>query len=98
MSGAGSNNGDALGPLTRLHYFDGKLLRARDLELEQSYLRSLVALSNQAGGAGVVHGYDARLVSSNRLSLGAGLAIDARGRLLLSSQQQVLSIPMLIQA
>src|SRR6185295_6765185 len=51
-----------------------------------------------AGGAGVVHGYDARLVSSDRLSLGPGLAIDTRGRLLLSSQVQVLSIPMLIQA
>jgi len=40
-------------PLTRLNYFDGKFLRSTDLELEQRYLRSIVELSNQAGGSGV---------------------------------------------
>ena len=40
--------------LTRLNYFDGKFLRASDLQLEQLYLRMLVEVSNLGGGAGVV--------------------------------------------
>lgn len=69
--------------LTRLNYFDGKFLRADDLRAEQDYLRSLVQLSNQAGGAGVVHGFDASLGATGTLELGPGLAIDRAGRVLL---------------
>lgn len=68
--------------LTRLNYFDGKFLRAEDLSAEQSYLRSLVQLSNQAGGAGVVHGFDTRLGAGGALELGPGLGIDRAGRVL----------------
>ena len=70
-------------PLTRLHFYDGKFLRAADLELEQRYLQALVRLSNQAGGAGVVHGYSATLGSGDTLEIGEGLAIDPQGRVLL---------------
>lgn len=65
-------------PLARLNYYDGKFLRAADMELEQRYLMSLVALSNQGLGSGVVHGYGTR-VSGEFLELDPGLAIDPQG-------------------
>src|SRR4051812_18242652 len=70
-------------PLTRLHYFDGKFLKAADLDKEQTYLRRLVELSNQAGGSGVAHGYNLSLAGGDALNLGPGLAIDPEGRVLL---------------
>lgn len=69
-------------PLKRLHYFDGKFLRAEDLTVEQQYMRALVHLSNQAGGTGVVHGLDTTL-SGDDLRIGPGMAIDPAGRILL---------------
>ena len=45
-------------PLTCLNYYDGKFLRADDLDVEQAYFRNLAWLSNVAGGSGVVYGYD----------------------------------------
>jgi hypothetical protein len=68
--------------LTRLNYFDGKFLRADDLVLEQNAQRSLIHLSNQAGGAGVVRGFDLSAASNTMLGLSAGLAIDPGGRVL----------------
>jgi len=83
----GQNNGitviPASTPLARLNYFDGKFLRADDLNKEQRYLRSLVELSNQAGGHGVVHGNDVTEAGAGRLTIGPGLAIDPAGRVLL---------------
>ena len=70
-------------PLTRLHYFDGKYLRAEHLTREQDYLRTLVHLANLAGGAGVVHGYDTVLLTGTAVQLGPGLAMDPQGRPLL---------------
>ena len=70
-------------PLTRLHYFDGKYLRAEHLTREQDYLRTLVHLANLAGGTGVVHGYDTVLLTGTALQLGPGLAMDPQGRPLL---------------
>lgn len=78
-------------PLIRLHYYDGKFLRAADLDLEQRYLRTLAHLSNQAGGAGVVHGYSASIDSDDTLLVGEGLAIDFQGRVLLL--QSAASVP-----
>jgi hypothetical protein len=69
-------------PLRRLNYFDGKFLRATDLQLEQRAMLNQVRLSNQAGGSGVVHGYNCSLISGDRLRVGRGLAIDPQGRLL----------------
>lgn len=70
-------------PLTRLNYFDGKFLRADDLRAEQEYLRRLVELSNQSGGAGIAYGFDTTLGSGDSIAVGPGLAIDGRGRVLL---------------
>jgi hypothetical protein len=83
-------------PLTRLNYFDGKFLRAADLQTEQAYLRTLVELSNQAGGPGVAHGFSASLASGTEILLDAGLAIDPTGRVLLLTGSQTVSIPDLL--
>ena len=83
-------------PLTRLNYFDGKFLRANDLKAEQNYLRHLVRLSNQAGGSGVVHGFDLTLGGSDTLELGPGLAINPDGRVLLLPQGLSINIQELI--
>lgn len=69
-------------PLVRLNYFDGKFLRADDLQLEQRAHRSLVHLSNHSGGPGVVHGFDLSAASAGMLVLTEGLAIDPAGRVL----------------
>lgn len=70
--------------LTRLHYFDGKFLRADDLSLEQMYVRALVHLSNQAGGSGVVHGLDTTLGDNgDEIVIGQGMAIDPAGQIVL---------------
>ncbi|HEV2736314.1 MAG TPA: hypothetical protein VGV85_15830, partial [Longimicrobiaceae bacterium] len=98
---AGTGTGVTLIPsptqLTRLNYFDGKFLRAEDLSAEQGYLRSLVQLSNQAGGAGVVHGFDTRLGATGALELGPGLAIDRAGRVLLLPHPTSVGVAELIE-
>ena len=71
-------------PLTRLHYFDGKFLRADAFALEQDYHRMATRLANLAGGWGVVHGLGISL-SGNQLGVGAGLAITAAGNFVLAS-------------
>jgi hypothetical protein len=83
-------------PLTRLNYFDGKFLRAADLEAEQNYLRQLVALSNQAGGAGLVRGFDC-LLAGDKLEVGEGLAVDPAGRVLLLPQKVSVGIAELLE-
>jgi hypothetical protein len=97
----GAPNGEALvsygTPLTRLNYFDGKFLRADDLNREQGYQRALVQLSNQAGGAGVVHGYTAELNAQGRVVIGPGLAIDPSGRVLLLEHQATIDVGELIE-
>jgi hypothetical protein len=85
-------------PLSRLNYFDGKFLKAADLELEQRYLRDLVALSNQGLGAGVVYGFDTTLEGGDRLKLGPGLAVDPAGNVLYLPQAAQLSIAAVIAA
>src|SRR2546422_11533312 len=70
-------------PLKRLNYYDGKFLRASDFNVEQNYLRRLVALSNQGLGAGVVYGYDVTLGGGDTVEIGPGLAIDPSGNVLL---------------
>jgi hypothetical protein len=70
-------------PLKRLNYFDGKFLRAADFDVEQGYLRQLVALSNQGLGPGVVYGYNTTQGSGDTVQIGPGLAIDPYGKVLL---------------
>jgi hypothetical protein len=84
-------------PLTRLNYFDGKFLRASDLKAEQDYLRQLVRQSNQAGDAGVAFGYDVTLGVGDTLEIGAGLAIDPQGRVLLLPRETTINIQELIE-
>jgi len=84
-------------PLKRLNYFDGKFLRAPDLQLEQQGLLNQIRMSNQAGGSGVVHGYNVGLKSGDRLAIGAGFAIDPQGRVLYLPEEITVSIGELIE-
>ena len=84
-------------PLTRLNYFDGKFLRASDLKAEQNYLRQLVQQSNQAGGVGIANGFDVTLGTGDALEIGAGLAIDPAGRVLLLPQSHTINLQELIE-
>ncbi len=85
-------------PLRRLNYFDGKFLRADDFDVEQRYLRQLVALSNQGLGAGVVYGYDTSLGKGDTVQIDPGLAIDSSGKVLLLQSTVTESIQALIDA
>jgi hypothetical protein len=82
--------------LARLWYFDGKFLRASGFRMDQEYVRSLVALSNQAGGHGVVHGFDVALAGGDRLRVEGGLALAPSGRVVYLPQQVEVSIAELI--
>jgi hypothetical protein len=57
-----------------------------------------VELSNMAGGAGVVHGFDTTLAAGDAIAIGPGLAIDPMGRTLLMPVDTQVSIPDLIEA
>lgn len=81
--------------LTRLHYFDGKFLRADALTLEQDYHRMLVRLSNLAGGWGVVHGLGISL-AGDQLSVTPGLAITPAGSTVLLSDNFSVEVGRLI--
>lgn len=69
-------------PLTRLNFFDGRLLRGDDLTVEQNADRALLFALGRTGGPGVAHGLDVT-VANERLTLSPGLAVDPVGRLLL---------------
>jgi len=88
---------DKSSPLKRLHYFDGKFLRAPDMQLEQQALLNQIRLSNSAGGAGVVHGYDITRGSGDTLDIGPGLAFDTLGRALQMAQGINVSVGELIE-
>ena len=45
-------------PSIGLNFFDGRFLRAADLNLEHQSLRGYSDLGNRAGGYGVVHGLE----------------------------------------
>lgn len=82
--------------LARLWYFDGKFLRAEGFRRDQQYVRSLVALTNQVAGHGVVHGFDARLGTGDTIDVDGGLASAPSGRILYLPQATTLSIAQLI--
>lgn len=83
-------------PLIRLNYFDGKFLRADDMTLEQRAHRKHVAISNQAGGAGIVHGLECTLEKEGPLRIGPGLAMDPAGNLILLQQAIEVEVDKLI--
>lgn len=70
-------------PLIGLNYYDGRFLRADDLNLERRAQRTYVEYSNRAAGPGVVHGFDLSLAEGGgKLKLTGGLAVDPQGRVL----------------
>jgi hypothetical protein len=83
--------------LTRLNYYDGKFLRAADLSAEQAYVRSLSALSNRAGGPGIVFGFDVSSAGGGTLGISAGLAIDPNGRVLSMPYDATVNLRQLIE-
>ncbi len=83
--------------LTRLWYFDGKFLRAEGFRRDQQYVRSLVALSNQANGHGVVHGFDVRRGTGDRITVDGGLAIAPSGKVVHLPSGVPLSVTELIE-
>ena len=68
-------------PSIGLNFYDGRFLRAADLNLEHQSLRGYSDLGNRAGGYGVVHGLEFS-VSGGSFTLGAGLAADGKGQLI----------------
>ena len=70
-------------PLNRLHYFDGRFLRADDLAQEQAYHRLRLQLANQAGGWGVVHGLDFE-VDGDQITVLPGMGVTAAGEFVMA--------------
>lgn len=83
--------------LTRLNYFDGKFLRAADLQGEQEYHRRLQQLAARAGGSGVVDGFDLTPLAGDQIELSPGLAIDADGRVLFLPMDAAVQIEEIIR-
>ncbi|UOT08376.1 hypothetical protein MPY17_39480 (plasmid) [Rhodococcus opacus] len=83
--------------LTRLWYFDGKFLRAEGFRLDQEYVRSLVALSNQAVGYGIVHGFDVRRRGGDAVRVDGGVALAPSGRVIHLPGEIDLSVAELIE-
>ncbi|MGW0094872.1 hypothetical protein ACWDWS_38725 [Streptomyces sp. NPDC003328] len=69
-------------PLTRLNFFDGRLLRGTDLTQEQKAERELLFAMSRTGGPGVANGLDV-VLSGESVTLSPGLAVDPGGRMLL---------------
>lgn len=82
--------------LTRLWYFDGRFLRADGFRMDQDYVRSLVALSNQAVGHGLVSGFTPSLPGGDRISVTGGLGLAPSGRPVYLPSSVDLSIASLI--
>lgn len=89
---------EATSPLTRLNYFDGKFLRAPDLQSEQRAFLAQVQLANQAGGAGLIHGLTCTLGSGDLMDISAGLGFDRSGRPILLTQGVSVGVGELIAA
>ena len=74
-------------PSIGLNYYDGRFLRASDLNLEHQSLRGYSDLGVTTGGTGVVRGLDFS-VEGGTFTVGAGLAVDGRGQLLNLPEQK----------
>lgn len=84
-------------PLTRLHFFDGRLLKGTDLTLEQNAERTLAMLLAQSSGSGVAWGFDVGR-QGETLTVSAGFAFDLVGHPLLLPSDISLSIADLLGA
>ena len=65
----------------RSHYFDGKLLKARDLLRDQNYLDARLRQAGRAFGAGIVEGLQVAL-TDGWVSVQPGVAVSPSGRVL----------------
>jgi hypothetical protein len=80
------------GDIDRLNVFDGLFLRAEHLNLIQDYALALTRAVGQAGGPGVVEGFDVSIEDNKELLVEPGLAISAAGRVLRSKRLVTLSL------
>ncbi|MGY1679366.1 hypothetical protein [Geodermatophilus sp. SYSU D01176] len=69
-------------PLIGLNYYDGRALRADDLNLERRGQRRYVEYSNQAGGPGLLWGFEPSGAGGPVLGVSAGLGVAPKGQLL----------------
>jgi hypothetical protein len=83
-------------PSVGLNYFDGRFLRADDLNLEHRAQRAYVEYSNRSGGPGICYGLELSM-SGPTFALAGGLGIDQRGRLVLLPSAQSGAVSALIQ-
>lgn len=75
----GLSGGAEIAALKRVHYFEGQLLSARDLQAEQDYLREKRRLhARRLHGTGIVDGLELA-VDGETIRVNPGLAIDAHG-------------------
>jgi hypothetical protein len=79
------------GAIDRVNFFDGLFLRAEHLNHIQDYALALARAGGQAGGPGVVEGFDVS-IEGGRLLVERGLAMSAGGRVLRSSH--VVTLPL----
>ncbi|MQY14608.1 hypothetical protein SRB5_47760 [Streptomyces sp. RB5] len=85
--------------IARLNPFDGLFLRAVHLQQIQLYTQALTRALGLAGDPGVVSGYGLRTTSTapgeppTKLAVQPGLAVDADGRILLSSSTLEVDLP-----
>jgi hypothetical protein len=80
------------GDIDRLNVFNGLFLRAEHLNLIQDYALALARAVGQAGGPGVVEGFDVSIEDNDQLLVEPGLAISAAGRVLRSKRLVTLSL------
>ncbi len=87
-------------PLARLNYFDGRYLRARDMDREQHYHEALSHIVGGAGGAGVVYGLGIAIPDAvgAPISVAPGLGITREGRVVLLSGAVTADVGDLIEA
>ncbi|MGD9528300.1 MAG: hypothetical protein AB7V44_16065, partial [Pseudonocardia sp.] len=78
----------------RVRFFDGQFLSDQDFVDEQRYhLDRQRRLPTLVGVQGVVHGLAVVHTGTDRLTVGAGLAVDGRGRQLLVETDLDLALP-----
>jgi hypothetical protein len=88
------DNPAALAAFVRNRYFYGKLLDVSHLEMEQHYLNEKRWLVNRQGlGTGVLCGLDVE-ADGHRVIVGAGVAIDGRGREIVVPEPFVIEDPL----
>jgi hypothetical protein len=81
-TGGGVPLDPAATPLVGVNYFDGRALRADDLNADARAHRLYAELAGRAGMPSVVHGLDVTAIGQARLGLSAGSAVDAAGRVI----------------